>query len=163
LHQRLIGFFKNAGVILAVILAIIQLWNWLTALKGTLYADVEFAAFVLPPSLAKEVERIDEQIDSDQLKKLADLSSVVRHDDPERVKESLDLAISNLSLELRQRTPRQVPYELSSLRGIYWRQVTNNGSAALSEVRLSVLNAELVQISREGQIQPYRRRAMSLS
>jgi len=91
-------FFKNAGVVLAVVLAILQLWNWLTTPKGALYANVEFAAFVLPPSLAKEFERMYEQVSLDQLKKLADLSFVVRDDDPNRLKEALERAISNISL-----------------------------------------------------------------
>lgn len=149
--SRWIVFLKNAGIALAIPLAAIQLWNWATAPRDALLANVTASEFRWPPTLESELERIYEQRDADSLKELAGLKSIIREDDPDRVGEALNSVIDRLAFELQRPSPSGLPSRLASIRGMYQISVKNSGSGSLSDVRLTVPDAGFLRISRPGQ------------
>ena len=66
-------------------------------------------------------------------------------------KETVDSVIYYLSQKLRDRTPRSLPDKISGLRSLFSIAVTNDGSSAVSEVRLHLPGAEFLRVLGEAQ------------
>ena len=153
--QGWLGFAKTGGVVLAVLVALTQLWNWTTPLfqGDELVADVSFGPFVQVPRLRSEIESFGELLNLKGLESLVNFDRLVKRSDDARATEILlHDVLREVSRSLRDRLITSLSYsDLLWPGGMYRVLVTNKGRRSLSEVTITLPDTQFLSLKREGE------------
>jgi hypothetical protein len=138
----LLKIVKATGLILATVLALLQLWDWtLPFRQGGLRATLEYGHFRSPPDVAKEFEAIATRLGPLAIDSFA---AGVRGGSALEQRRLRAAIASFVSL----RTPFGPPWVLPSYSG-YWKLTVRNGSTrTLQSVRVLLPGAHAAQLQR---------------
>lgn len=135
--------------LVTVLLALTQLYDWITASSSDVVAEVRYGSLPYPPGLDAEFHAIRERFSQGELSKLAAIDNYV----PETDEESRDLinrVLNDLSRELRFSIPDSLPRQYSRIEGFWQVRVVNSGTTQARAVKLAVPHAVIASVSREG-------------
>lgn len=146
----MLRLFKNAGIILMVLLSLIQLYDWYKQLrKGELTATINHGVFKLPGGLDSEFRRIYALTSTGTLDSAnVDFVKRLAGEDYQRVAARIT---SNISVFLRRQLPPGVPADYSRLSGYWTATVRNEQTVALKNVIITLPNTTRVLIRRQGE------------
>lgn len=140
---------KAVGVVLAILVAATQLWDWLTVPDDELVAHVDFGPFLQPPQLEMEFERFGDLRDWEKLAEIVDLDGLLDGESDAYAKDLARKVLFRVSWLLRDRLPASLPYEYR-LSGIWLARIVSESPRSLSEVTVTLPDTRYVLIRREG-------------
>ncbi len=148
--MKILGPVKTIGIILAAILALIQIGAWVSkALEKDLTATVTYGVFVLPNALNAEFKKYHELTDRPALDSaVAELLKSIHNQDEQHLASRI---LDQVSWFTRSNTPNEIPLDYSLLNGYWSVDVVNEGPKALSSVTLYLPYAARVAIRRTGE------------
>jgi hypothetical protein len=123
---------KYVGIVAVLITSLIgtlQIWDWFKKPDCKLVANVYGNEFSLPPSLAKEFERMAESVSKENLKKSLKI---------EGEKIGSELTVEGLSRYLSTVVPDEIPFRYINMEGYVKIIITNKGTKKASEVSLQL-------------------------
>jgi hypothetical protein len=148
--MKLIRSIKNIGIVLAALLALIQVWTWLAkAFENDLTATVSYGAFTLPPGLAAEFERYHKLGQRRVLDSVVAQSLRTAH--TLREQNLASRVLDEVSWFIEQNTSNEIPWDFSHLRGYWSVKVVNEGSRAIASVTMFLPYAARLLIARAGE------------
>lgn len=152
MKPTIVSVFKNVGIVIAVILGCIQLWDWITAPRDRLVAAIEYGPLMLPPSIEAEFVRLRDLADEDKLKEMIRFDELLSYPETEPRGYIGDRVVAAVAMVLRINLPYYgLPPNYGRLNGYWTAKIVNRSEKALAEVKLSLPHTQYVKIKREGQ------------
>ena len=152
LNRGWVGFAKTAGIVLVILVALTQLWDWTETLlqDDELVANVYFGPFLQLPQLSSEFERFSELRDPESLADLIDFDEFMGDNDDPKAKSLVRKVIRRVNLLLRERLPTSLPYKFR-MNGVWRVIVTNESRRSLSEVTITLPDTRYLYVNRKGE------------
>lgn len=147
MKEQIWSWVKKLGLLLAVVLSLLKVWDWTDERRTNLVATAHSGTFSVPPSLMEELDQITSTsflLDSLGLSRLLaiDIDSTVHPELLDRVESSISRTF-DLFRVLRTRA-------FASLPSAYWNlEVENRGRRTLESVVLTVPGARHFSARRE--------------
>ncbi|MCZ6834321.1 MAG: hypothetical protein O7G85_00970 [Planctomycetota bacterium] len=144
---------KQIAVVIAstitAILALTQIYNWITEPSSDVFAEVRYNSIQYPPELDNKFSEINAIVAN------YDFSSNVKHainleKDLEPHKDRLDKMSKDIIQDLARRIPSSTPYDIKTIEGCWQFRINNNGDKQAQSVKLFVPWAVVAKVAREG-------------
>lgn len=156
---------KKLATLGTIIVALIQVWSWLTLPSDSLSADVEFFDFKVPPTLFdqfdnhfkesmlsvfQEVKELSEELNKNRSKSLDNQNKEEKESEALNSSSFREREMDHILSFAFRNAPwekfRETEYKLRTLEGIYRINLTNSGDTTLFNVRLAIPHSEFAQI-----------------
>lgn len=148
--MRFWKYVKQLGVVLAVLLAGLQVWDWVIKPSQKLEAEIQYGPFVLPPQVEAQFAKNQAVAFGPWIAPLVERTLT---EDGISEKSIPRMAIhlnSEVQRHLRDALTLQLPPSVSGLHGFWRAAVRNGGSQPLQGVRLVLPLSAFVIVEREG-------------
>jgi hypothetical protein len=140
---------KTIGLILAVPISLITIWDWVTKPSMGLSSVVTYGPFKYPPNLRPILYRIDSLISDSVIRAALDSTQLLR------TREERLFGVRDVVRDVRQRVASAIPShsrtENFGPRGYWDVQIENTGTQAVRDVRLSLPDAAYSCVYREAE------------
>ena len=146
-----IPIIRNIGIIIAAVLSLIKIYDWISAPSQKLNAEVTYSSFLLPPDVKAAFRKIDSLSTQQTIKKEIDSDKLLRFSSPQ-ARELAEKLIERFS-DVIQSNFSKLPFGKYETGGSYLFQVKvrNVGSKALSTVTLTMPEFLCATIKRPGE------------
>lgn len=144
---------KTISLVISLPIALSTIYSIFIApwFEAGLEADVRYGITPPSPSLDAEFKAINESVSPESLRDLAGLkrsdAGTVAGDE---TAEAVERAVNNLGIALRLKVPNSTPYHISMIDGYWQIRIANQAKRQLEDVKISVPNAVVATISRNG-------------
>jgi hypothetical protein len=151
MRHKLLTWLKVIGILLALILAAVQLWDWYNAPSEKLVAHVQFGAFMLPPQLDDEFQKLSRLVDFDTLSERFGIPELLRERGDSNCAALADELVLRAYSMLSHELPTSLPYQYKMMNGLWLVRVRNEGGRSVTGVSIRLPYTQSVLLKKEGQ------------
>ena len=141
---------KQLGVLVALLLAGLQVWDWVNKPSQKLEADVQYGPFLLPPQVEAQFTRNQALVFEPWISPLVERTLLEDGVSEKSVPRLANRLSGDVRQHLRNSLTLNLPSSISGLRGLWRASVRNGGSQPLQAVRLVLPLSATVIVEREG-------------